>query len=109
MQKGIEYSFDESLERKQENRLFVKLVLSELSGQVEEFVISQISMINERPAEIIRFDASKKENPNVHRFYSKNREKQYLAEKISYDTVMRIMQNIRDNWHIYRVKYEENH
>ena len=104
-----EKSFSEYLDHEKENKLFVKFVFSNDYKNISEFVVSQISIINGKPTEIIRFDCSLKERANVHRFYLNPPEKHYLMNNLSFDTVEIFMKRTRDNWREYRMKFIENY
>ena len=109
MPRKTEYKFTEYLDKEKENILFVKFVLSKDSEGPEEFVVSQIATIKGQMQEIIRFDCSAKERMNVHRFYTMPPEKQYLDMGINYETLELAKAGIRQNWHVYRMKYFETY
>ncbi len=67
MKGALEQSFSEYLGKGMENKLFVKFVYTRDFKGLAAFAVSQISIINGKPREIIRFDASEKEQTNVHR------------------------------------------
>ncbi|MBI2598097.1 MAG: hypothetical protein HYW50_02785 [Candidatus Diapherotrites archaeon] len=103
--KILEQSFEMSLN--QENKIFVKFVYSKDFKSVEEFVVSLISIINDRPVEVIRFDCTKKESVNVHKFYNNPPTKHYLEKEKSFDTVNEFIESIKENWVQYRLKYSD--
>ena len=79
------------------NKLFVKFVFSDDFKEVEAFAVSQISIIGEKPVEIIRFYATAKEKTNVHKFYLKPPEKQYLNKEKNFETLEEFMKRIKNN------------
>lgn len=107
--KPREQSFSEYLDKEMNNKLFVKFVFSDDFKEVEAFAVSQISIIGEKPVEIIRFDATAKEKTNVHKFYLKPPEKQYLNKEKNFETLEEFMKRIKNNWRMYRSRYEENY
>jgi len=109
MEKPREHTFSEYLDEEMQNKLFVKFVFSEDFREIEAFAVSLISIIEEKPREIIRFDASIRENANVHKFYNKPPIKQYLNKQKSFETLEEFIKNIRKKWLEYRLKYEKNY
>ncbi|MFH1390777.1 MAG: hypothetical protein ABIH20_00515 [Candidatus Diapherotrites archaeon] len=109
MRKDLEHTFSEYLDKEMQNKLFVRFVFSEDFNKIDAFAVSLISTIREKPREIIRFDASIRERINVHKFYSKPIIKQYLNKEKCFKTLEEFIENIRENWIIYRLEYEENY
>ncbi len=107
MAAGVKYEFTEYLDRERRNILFVKFILSQDHAEVLGFVVSQLITLKGRKEEIVRFDGSFKERVNVHKFYLKPAEKQYLDNDISYETLELFKAHIRKNWHMYAAKYFE--
>ncbi|MEK6941486.1 MAG: hypothetical protein AABW85_01355 [archaeon] len=77
--------------------------------EIESLVVSLISIINGKRVEVIRFDCTKREEMNVHRFYNKPPTKHYLKKEKSYESIEEFMNEIRQKWTGYRLKYEENY
>lgn len=104
--KAQEFRFGQHLN--DENKIFVKFVYGKES-QIEAFVVSLISIVNGKATEIIRFDCTKREEINVHKFYNKPQTKEYLEFSKSFETLEEFIENIKENWVSYRLKYEENY
>ncbi len=104
--KAQEYCFEQYLN--DENKIFVKFVFGK-GFQIDAFVVSLISIVNGKANEIIRFDGTKIEKPNVHRFYNKPQSKEYIEMPKSFETIEEFIENIKENWVYYRLKYEENY
>ena len=107
--KPREQSFSEYLDKGMDNKLFVKFIFSKDYKEIEAFAVSQISIIAEKPVEVIRFDATAREKANVHKFYLKPPEKQYLNNEKSFETLEEFIKRIKNNWRMYRSKYKENY
>lgn len=92
-----------------ENDLFIKFVPAQDYKSIESFCVSLLSVVKGKPTEIIRFDSTKREGPNVHRFYNKPPTKQYLNKEKNFKTVEECIEDIEKNWRKYLQKYRENH
>ncbi|HLC92911.1 MAG TPA: hypothetical protein VJH23_04330 [archaeon] len=91
------------------NKIIGRIVFTQDYLSFEAFSIGLISIINEKPAEIIRFDCSIREKVNVHRFYNNPPTKHYLDLEKTPETALELWNIIRANWHEYLSKYKENH
>lgn len=104
-----EISLNEYLDKEKTTILFIRVVPAQDLKTIEEFVVSLICTIGEEHCEIIRFDSTKKEPPNVHRFYNKPPTKQYIEKDKSFETVEELMNHIRENWANYLLRYKEKY
>jgi len=102
----IEYS--KFLDNEKENILLIKLILSKDATQIIEFVIIYLTLINNKPIEIVKYDVSRRENLNVHKYYHKQEEKSFLNREVNFETVDEIMEYITKNWRKMKLQYEEN-
>jgi len=100
-------SWSEYLDKRQENNIFVRIVLAEGRGEIEEFAVIYLAEFGERVCEIVRYDCGSDEAVHIHRFYSKPAKKSYLNREKSFETIDYFIENLRKNWRIYRSKFLE--
>lgn len=104
-----EIQLHEYLDKEKTAVLFIRVLPAQDLKTIEEFVVSLICTIGEKQCEVIRFDSTKKEPLNVHRFYYKPATKHYIEKDKNFETVEELMNHIRENWTTYLLKYMEKH
>jgi hypothetical protein len=90
--------WSEFLDDKYEVKLLVTYAFVENREDIEEFAIVLLAIIDEKPVEIVRFDCSSKEAVNVHKFYKKPPEKNYLGKTKSFETMVELIEYVKKNW-----------
>lgn len=99
--------WSEFLDDKKEVTLIINYAYSENSDEIEEFAIILLTIIEEKPVEIVRFDASNREPPNVHRFYKNPPEKTYLNKPKSFQTMVELIEYVKKNWRRLKIEFME--
>jgi len=107
VEKDRQQSWSEFLDKKRENKLFVRFVFSQDFKEVEEFAVIYLIIFEDEEKEVIRYDCSKKEAINVHKFFYKQAKKTYLNKDKSFETLEEFIKDIRENWGIYRSRFFE--
>lgn len=107
VEKERQQSWSEYLDKKKENKLFVRFVFTPDFKEVEEFAVTYLTTINEKNQEIVRYDCSKEEAVNVHHFFHKPPQKKYLNREKSFETLEDFIEDIRKNWRIYKSRFFE--
>jgi hypothetical protein len=77
------------------NKLFVRFVFNSDFKEVEEFAVSYLTIVDNKPYEVIRYDCNKNEAVNVHYFYHKKPEKRYLDKEKSFSTLEQFIGDIK--------------
>ncbi len=108
MQKEQIQQWTYSLDKENQNYILIKLTFSENMNKIIEFVIIYLTMIDNKPNEVVKFDGSEKEPSHKHKNYEKKKEKLFQNKSISYETIEEITNYIENNWRMLKVKYLEN-
>ena len=103
----FEQSWSEFLDKEKQNLLLVKYVFSEDFVRVNEFTVIQLLEESGTILEVVKFDCSEKETVHVHRFFSKGEKKKYLKKTKSFESLEDFVKDIRENWRLYRARFEE--
>lgn len=107
VEKERQQSWSEYLDKKKENKLFVRFVFTPNFKEVEEFAVIYLTIIDEKNQEVVRYDCSKKEAVNIHQFFHKPPKKRYLNRKKSFETLEEFIEDIKKNWEIYKSRFFE--
>ena len=105
--KERQQSWSEFLDKEKKNLLLVRYVFDQSFREVEEFAVIYLTILEEKPVEVVRYDCSSKETAHIHTFYSKPPEKKYLKKEKSFETLEEFISSIKKNWRQYRVKFLE--
>jgi hypothetical protein len=89
--------------------IFVKITLSEDFEKMAEYVVIYLTIIENKPVEIVKYDASENEAPHAHLNYLQSAKKLFQNKQINYETVDEILDYIENNWRILKSRYLENH
>lgn len=109
MKKERQQSWSEFLDKKKENIIHCRFVLSPDFKGIEEFAIIYVLTIGNRTRQIVRYDASGSEGVHAHQFYKKPPVKKYLNLEKNFDTVKELVKIIRENWVVFISEFQENH
>jgi hypothetical protein len=101
----METIFETKLNNDEKEILLVKFLPDSNYKKIIEFVVSYRSLFEGRYEEIIRFDGSLREKPHVHKFYLNKKQKQFIEEEFSFELVERCVNQIKRNWHKYKLEY----
>ncbi len=108
MQKEQIQQWTYSLDKENQDLILIKLTFSENLEKITEFVIIYLTMIDNKPKEVVKFDGSEKEALHKHKNYEKKKEKLFQNKPINYETIEEITNYIEKNWRMLKVSYIEN-
>lgn len=93
----------------QENNIELKVYLKfyPKSSEIEEFVIILFLVSDDEKKEVIKYDFSKKEKLNVHKYYLKEIKKEYLDFKVDVKFVLMLKKDLRKNYKKYIILYKQ--
>ncbi len=102
-----EQSWSEFLDSEGQNILFVKYIFSEDFKEVREFAVIYLIAMEGEIKEVVKYDCSEKEGTHVHRHCKGKKEKRYMEREKSFETLKEFVQDIRENWRLYRARFLE--
>jgi ribosome-associated translation inhibitor RaiA len=97
------------LDKNMQDFIFVKITLSEDFEKMTEYVVIYLTIIEMKPIEVVKYDASENETSHVHINYLATTEKLFQNKQINYETVDEILDYIENTWRKLKSKYQENH
>ena len=96
------------LDKERENKLFFSYLYSEDFSFIEEFVILFLTKTDEGFKEVVKYDFSKREKPQVHYFYKKHPRKVYLDVPVTLETIFELKDGLVVNWHKHLLKFRDD-
>lgn len=95
------------LDKKNNVELKVYLKISQPKKEVIEFVLILFLVSDSKKQEVIKYDFSKKEKLNVHKYYLKEIKKEYLDFDVDSELVFKLKNDIINNYKKYIILYKQ--
>lgn len=108
MNKKLAHDWIYYLDEHKQDYILIKVTFSEDMSKLTEYVIIYLTLINEKPHEIIKYDCSEKEGAHLHNNYSLTQNKIFQTRPVTYETVEEITGYLERNWRMLKSKYVEN-
>ena len=95
------------LDEEKNSFVLVRVQLKKDASTLESFAVMRFCIISGKKHEILRFEATRRESLNVHRFYSKNRAKEFIGESVTWEAVYKLEKEIKENWERFVFQYKQ--
>ena len=96
------------LDEKKEDYILIKITFAKDMNKLTEYVIIYLTLIEDKPTEILKYDGSEKEASHAHQNYSTKKGKVFQNKPVTFETIEEITNYLERNWRIIKAKYFEN-